>query len=159
MTVTMIETPVLIVGGGGCGLTLSSILSNYGIEHTLIEKHDSTSRLPKAHYLNQRSMEVFRKHDLVDEIIELGTPARYMSKVAWVSSLGGDGPLDQKVIHTIPSFGQDVTSEVYKYYRYGSKKEPGKNDVFLTVADNVKLAVVTLPNGQETCRRCDLSQS
>lgn len=48
-----IEGPVVIVAGGGCGLTLSSFLSKYGIDHVLVERHTSTSVLPKAHYINQ----------------------------------------------------------------------------------------------------------
>jgi 2,4-dichlorophenol 6-monooxygenase len=50
-----LEVPVLIVGGGGCGLSASLFLSNLGVEHLLVERHSSTSQLPKAHYLNQRA--------------------------------------------------------------------------------------------------------
>jgi 2,4-dichlorophenol 6-monooxygenase len=38
-----IKVTVLIVGGGGCGLTASNMLSNLGVEHVLIEKHSDTS--------------------------------------------------------------------------------------------------------------------
>ncbi|KEF53432.1 uncharacterized protein A1O9_10407 [Exophiala aquamarina CBS 119918] len=85
----MIDIPVVIVGGGGCGLSLSCFLSNYGIEHVLLEKHHDTSVLPKAHYLNQRSMEIFRLHNLEDELRNKSCPARYMSQIAWMSTLGG----------------------------------------------------------------------
>ncbi|NLY64851.1 MAG: hypothetical protein GX070_07845 [Alcaligenaceae bacterium] len=34
---TDIQVPVLIVGGGGCGLTTSIALSNLGIKSLLIE--------------------------------------------------------------------------------------------------------------------------
>lgn len=112
------EVPVIIVGGGGCGLTLSSLLSDYGVNHILFERHDSTSRLPKAHYLNQRSMEVLRQHHMEEEILEKGSPLWNMSKVAWQSSLGGDGPLDRKVIHTFTSFGGDDGSAKAEMYRY-----------------------------------------
>jgi 2,4-dichlorophenol 6-monooxygenase len=54
--VSDIEVPVLIVGGGGCGLSSSIFLSDLGVDHLLIERHEGTSNLPKAHYLNQRSM-------------------------------------------------------------------------------------------------------
>ena len=47
-----LEVPVLVVGGGGCGLTSSILLSDMGVEHLLVERHESTSILPKAHYLN-----------------------------------------------------------------------------------------------------------
>ncbi|KAF2490671.1 hypothetical protein BU16DRAFT_595162 [Lophium mytilinum] len=111
------EFPVVIVGGGGCGLTLSSLLSDYNVEHVLFERHDATSRLPKAHYLNQRSMEVLRQHHMESEILEKGSPLWNMSQVAWQSSLGGDGPLDRKVIHKFTSFGGDDGSIKAESYR------------------------------------------
>lgn len=59
-----IETPVLICGGGGAGLSLSVFLSAQGIASMLVERHETTSNLPKAHYLNQRTMEIFREHGM-----------------------------------------------------------------------------------------------
>jgi hypothetical protein len=44
----------------------SIFLSSHGVEHLLVERHDSTSNLPKAHYLNQRTMEIFRQHAVAD---------------------------------------------------------------------------------------------
>ena len=52
------ETPVLIVGGGGAGLICSMLLSTLGVEHLLVSALPSTSILPKAHVLNQRTMEI-----------------------------------------------------------------------------------------------------
>jgi 2,4-dichlorophenol 6-monooxygenase len=112
------EVPVVIIGGGGCGLTTSSMLSDYGIEHYLFERHESTSQLPKAHYLNQRSMEVLRQHNMHEEIVEKSSPLWNISQVAWASSLGGDGPLDRKVIHKFTSFGGDDGSAKAEAYRY-----------------------------------------
>src|SRR5215470_3626741 len=52
------EVPVLIVGGGGAGLTASMLLARQGVEHLLVSARPQTSDLPKAHVLNQRAMEV-----------------------------------------------------------------------------------------------------
>ncbi|EHK17937.1 uncharacterized protein TRIVIDRAFT_57842 [Trichoderma virens Gv29-8] len=112
-----IEVPVLIVGGGGCGLTLSCFLSDYGIDHVLVEKHLSTSILPKAHYLNQRTMEILRAHNMVDEILHKTCPPRYMSQVAWQTSLGGDGPTDRKIIHKMECFGGHRGTEFAESYK------------------------------------------
>lgn len=88
-----LSVPVLIVGGGGCGLAASLFLSDLGIDHLLVERHTSTSHLPKAHYLNQRTMEIFRQHGIADSVYEVGTPREMFSQVRWRTSLGGDGPL------------------------------------------------------------------
>lgn len=105
--------PVLIIGGGGCGLTTSLLLSDFGIDHLLIERHASTSLLPKAHYLNQRTMEVFRQHGVADSIYAVGTPMANMSKVRWRTTLGGDGPLDGKTFYEIDAFGGGKVAPLY----------------------------------------------
>jgi len=99
------EVPVLIIGGGGCGLSASIFLSNLGVEHLVVERHASTSLLPKAHYLNQRTMEAFRQHGVADAILAVGAPIEKFGKVRWTTSMGGDGPLDQRVIHEMDAFG------------------------------------------------------
>lgn len=108
-----LEVPVLIVGGGGCGLTSSLLLSDLGVDHLLIERHAGTSILPKAHYLNQRTMEIFRQHGVADAIYAVGTPMHQMSKVRWRTSLGGDGPLDGKTFYEIDAFGGGKVAPIY----------------------------------------------
>ncbi|EHI10434.1 FAD-dependent oxidoreductase [Mycolicibacterium thermoresistibile] len=100
-----LTVPVLVVGGGGCGLTTSILLSSHGIQHHLVEQHSGTSPLPKAHYLNQRTMEVFRQYGLADSIYAVGTPPKNMGRTRWVTSLGGDGELDARTLFTLESFG------------------------------------------------------
>jgi FAD binding domain len=51
----MERVPVLIVGGGGAGLTASMLLTGLDVEHVLINSRPGTSELPKAHVLNQRA--------------------------------------------------------------------------------------------------------
>ena len=121
-----VVVPIIIVGGGGCGLTLSSFLSNYGIEHVLIEKHQGTSVLPKAHYLNQRTMETLRNQNMVDEILRRTCPPRHMSQVAWQTSLGGEGPMDRKVIHKFECFGGNDGTEYSESYKQVSLATLGR---------------------------------
>ena len=40
--------PVLIVGGGGAGLTASMLLAREGVEHLLVSARAHTSDLPKV---------------------------------------------------------------------------------------------------------------
>ncbi|KIW56396.1 hypothetical protein PV05_05061 [Exophiala xenobiotica] len=112
-----IDVPVVIVGGGSCGLSLSIFLSNQGVQHVLFERHPSTSILPKAHIINQRTMEIFRQHGIADEIIAQGTPPRQLSQVVWQTSLAGDGPLDRKVLGTIHTWGCKQGTETNATYQ------------------------------------------
>ncbi|GKZ39888.1 hypothetical protein AbraIFM66950_001485, partial [Aspergillus brasiliensis] len=125
-----IETPVVIVGGGGCGLTLSCFLSNYGVAHVLLEKHTTTSILPKAHYLNQRTMEILRNHDLVKEILQKTCPPRHMSQVAWQTSLGGSGLVDRQVIHKFGCFGGNNGTEFAESYKRDAPLRSGNLPLF-----------------------------
>jgi 2,4-dichlorophenol 6-monooxygenase len=92
-------------------------LSNYGIDHVLIERHTGTSVLPKAHYLNQRTMEILQAHNMVDEILQKTCPPRHMSQVAWQTSLGGSDRLDRQLIHKIECFGGDGGSPYAQSYK------------------------------------------
>jgi 2,4-dichlorophenol 6-monooxygenase len=51
-----LQVPILIVGGGGAGLTASMLLSQLGLETLLVNAQPTTSILPKAHVLNQKTM-------------------------------------------------------------------------------------------------------
>ena len=111
---SIIDTPVLIVGGGGCGLSSSIFLSNHGVEHLLVERHPGTAILPKAHYLNQRTMEVYRQHGIADAIYEVGCPIEKFGQIRWMTSLGGDGPLDRREIHRMDAFGGNSLRDRYE---------------------------------------------
>jgi len=87
---TEMHIPVLIVGGGGAGLTASMLLSTYGVDSLLISRSPHTSRLPKAHVLNQRTMEIFTEVGVADAIYERGTPPENMKATAWYAGLSGD---------------------------------------------------------------------
>ncbi|WP_435651409.1 FAD-dependent monooxygenase [Kitasatospora purpeofusca] len=71
-------TPVLIVGGGPVGLTLSLLLSAHRVPHLLVEAHRGTSLHPKARGVSARSMEIFRSLGLEEEIRRAGLPASHV---------------------------------------------------------------------------------
>ncbi|MFJ4798908.1 FAD-dependent monooxygenase [Kitasatospora purpeofusca] len=71
-------TPVLIVGGGPVGLTLSLLLSAHRVRHLLVEARPGTSLHPKARGVSARSMEIFRSLGLEEEIRRAGLPASHV---------------------------------------------------------------------------------
>ncbi|RAE89854.1 FAD-binding monooxygenase, partial [Burkholderia multivorans] len=85
-----IEVPVLIIGGGGAGLSASMNLSKLGVDHLLVSSLPYTSKLPKAHVLNQRTMEIFEELGVAPAIEERSTPAENMKSTGWYAGLVGD---------------------------------------------------------------------
>ena len=54
------DVPVIIVGGGPVGLTLSILLSRLGVDSLLVERRSGPTTHPQAHFINNRTNEVFR---------------------------------------------------------------------------------------------------
>jgi 2,4-dichlorophenol 6-monooxygenase len=106
--------PVLIIGGGGSGLTSSVLLSDLGIDSLLIERRPNASHMPKAGAHNQRSMEIFRRHDIAEDIQRAGAPAENRTRAAWKTSLGGEGPLDRRLLFSIDLNGEGEYREMYE---------------------------------------------
>lgn len=100
-----IDTPVLIVGGGGCGLTSSIFLSRLGVRSLLVERHPAPGRLPKARYISQRTMEILRQFGVADSVYARSMPLAHIAHIRWCTSLAGDGPLDRRTFYRIESFG------------------------------------------------------
>ena len=105
MTNVDVTVPVLIVGGGGAGLTASMLLSTLGVESLLVNARPTTSTLPKAHVLNLRSMEVLRDVGVADRITAVGTPPQNMAASAWYVGLAGPQPEHGRRLAKIESWG------------------------------------------------------
>ncbi|WP_160311547.1 FAD-dependent monooxygenase [Streptacidiphilus melanogenes] len=73
------ETSVLVVGGGPVGLTLSCLLSAQRVDNVLVEAHRATSPHPKARGVSARSMEIFRRIGIEEEVRKAGLPAEHVS--------------------------------------------------------------------------------
>jgi len=86
---TDLETPVLVVGGGGAGLTASMLLSGLGVPSLLVSALATTSVLPKAHVLNQRTMEILSDAGVADAIYARGTPRASMSHTGFYAGFAG----------------------------------------------------------------------
>jgi len=108
-----VEVPVLIVGGGGAGLTASMLLSQLGVESLLVSAWPSTSILPKAHVLSPRTMEIFCDVGVADEIYAKGTPAQNMQATGWYAGLAGPHDGYGREIGRLEAWGGGYTDPDY----------------------------------------------
>jgi 2-polyprenyl-6-methoxyphenol hydroxylase-like FAD-dependent oxidoreductase len=67
-TTSIATTAVLIVGAGPAGLVTAIELARQGVRPLVIERHPSTSIFPRATGVSTRSMEIFRRFGIDDEI-------------------------------------------------------------------------------------------
>ncbi len=104
-----IRVPVLIIGGGGTGLTASMLLSQLGVETWLASALPTTSVLPKAHVLNQRAMEILGDVGLADEIYERGTPRENMKATAFYAGFAGPTADHGRLLHKMECWGAGYT--------------------------------------------------
>lgn len=85
----MIETPVLIVGGGPVGLSLAVELGSRQVPCVLIEQSEGTIGTPKMNEVNVRTMEFCRRWGVADEVMQCPFPEDFPLDVAVVTKLGG----------------------------------------------------------------------
>jgi 2-polyprenyl-6-methoxyphenol hydroxylase-like FAD-dependent oxidoreductase len=86
---SVIETPVLIVGGGPVGLSLAVELGWRGVPCILIEQSDGRIGTPKMNEVNVRTMEFCRRWGIADKVMSCPFPDDFPMDVAVVSKLGG----------------------------------------------------------------------
>lgn len=80
---------MLIVGGGPAGLTTATALAQYGVEHVLVNKYEGTAHTPRAHIVNQRTVEIMRHLGCEDNLLAVATPQEMMRHNLWVENLMG----------------------------------------------------------------------
>jgi 2-polyprenyl-6-methoxyphenol hydroxylase-like FAD-dependent oxidoreductase len=86
----VIRTPVLIAGGGPVGMTLALVLAHYGVGSILVERNETTTRHPKREITNARSMELFRRIGLADQLRAVAVPESQPFDVSWITTLAGE---------------------------------------------------------------------
>ena len=108
------DVDVLIVGGGGAGLTASMLLSNLGVDHLLVSALPTTSVLPKAHVLNQRTMEILEDAGVAGAIEARSTPAANMAASAFYAGLAGPTADHGRLIAKIECWGAGGDDENWR---------------------------------------------
>ncbi|WP_040835993.1 FAD-dependent oxidoreductase [Nocardia brevicatena] len=100
----VVETDVLIAGAGPAGATAAALLSTYGIDNIMLNKHGGVANSPRAHITNQRAMEVLRDLGLEHQAIRHATPQRLMGEHVYATSLAGNELGRLRTWYTHPHF-------------------------------------------------------
>ena len=106
--------PVLIVGGGGAGLTASMLLAREGVEHLVVSARPGTSDLPKAHVLNLRAMEVLEDVGAAAAIAGRSTPAEQMAATAYYAGFAGPDPDYGRRLARLECWGAGGEDELWR---------------------------------------------
>ena len=100
-------TPVLIAGGGPVGMTLALELAHRGVRSLLVEQNSTTTRHPKMDLTNGRSMELFRRLGIADELRAAGVPSNEPLDIVWVTS--ATGQVLHRFAYPSPDTQRDLT--------------------------------------------------
>jgi 2-polyprenyl-6-methoxyphenol hydroxylase-like FAD-dependent oxidoreductase len=85
----MIETPVLIVGGGPVGISLAIDLAWRGIDCTLLEEGDGSVDHPRLGIILTRTMEFCRRWGIVDRVYNCGFNPDYKLDIVYCTDMSG----------------------------------------------------------------------
>ncbi|KAK5102745.1 hypothetical protein LTS08_003545 [Lithohypha guttulata] len=102
----VLQGTVLIAGGGPVGLLLARVLSFYGVRSILFERNKTTTSWPKMDLTNARSMELFRKIGLADDLRRQGVPPHLDQHVLISSGLSVKEPLTRWDLPGVDKFRQ-----------------------------------------------------
>jgi 2-polyprenyl-6-methoxyphenol hydroxylase-like FAD-dependent oxidoreductase len=83
-------TGILIVGAGPAGLTLAIDLAQRGVPCHVVEATEDRPVNPRCNTTSARSMEIFRRLGLADEIRRAGLPGDYPTSIQYRTTLDGE---------------------------------------------------------------------
>lgn len=84
-----IETEVLVVGAGLAGASTALLLARSGIDTMLISRAPWVADSPRAHIVNQRTMEVMRAIGLEQACYDVATPGALMANHVMMTAVNG----------------------------------------------------------------------
>ncbi|PYI03079.1 hypothetical protein BO78DRAFT_375874 [Aspergillus sclerotiicarbonarius CBS 121057] len=142
------DVPVLIVGGGPCGLLLAYLLAQLGVRSLLCERYPTRLDAPKAHALSPRSLELCRQYGLdVNEIRNAGTSRSEAFWVNFITHLNGKQVgrlpyehMDPEVLESTPTMIHNIPQPdfeelVAKKLLKNNLVEMRKNHSFVQLVD------------------------
>lgn len=153
-------TPVLIVGGGPAGLTLSLLLSRHGVPSLLVDKRTRPSTLPRARGIHARAMEIARSCGVEDALRAVELPIT--PGVRWHSVLSAPPARSERFSAAVDddvspceglAVAQDVLEEQLHAHAAGRPTATVRQGVELTGLevdpDRVVATVVETDGGRE----------
>jgi 2-polyprenyl-6-methoxyphenol hydroxylase-like FAD-dependent oxidoreductase len=78
-----LQTQVLIVGGGPCGLMLANELGRRNVRALVLDQKPGTAFNPQANATQARTMEHYRRLGFADEVRSLGMPEDFPTDIAY----------------------------------------------------------------------------
>ena len=118
------RVPVLIVGAGAAGLSLSLLLRQQGVASVLVERRPDVSWFPRARNLNFRTLEVFRGLGLEPEVIAAGSHvSRMFRKETLASPDREEFPAVDQAVHIV-DHPELLTPEPVMWHCPQSRLEP-----------------------------------
>ena len=84
----ILNSEVVIVGGGPFGLMLAIELGRRNVTTLLYDAKKGTAYNPQANATQARTMEYFRRLGIANEIRSLGMPADYPTDIAYFTRYG-----------------------------------------------------------------------
>src|SRR5882762_10482190 len=84
------DVRVVIVGAGPAGLAAALQLGRANIPTLLLERRKSTSTHPRGHYINARTMELFRQWGIDQQVYDAGLPLELSLGFGWVTRIAGE---------------------------------------------------------------------
>src|ERR1700743_2315791 len=77
------DNPVTVVGAGPAGLVTSLLLSQHQVRHALVERYPTMAHTPRAHIINQRTVEILRDLGLEEGFHDVAMSWDLMTNTVW----------------------------------------------------------------------------
>src|ERR1700751_579782 len=135
------DAQVLIVGAGPTGLTLAIDLGRRGVRTLVIEQKDAPQFLPKMERCNARTMEIYRRMGIVDQVRAAGLPARCPMDIFVVLSL-----LEPPLVHHEHPSVAEARAQIAKSEDGSQPLEPYQLISQYTLEPLLKSIADTLPS-------------
>jgi 2-polyprenyl-6-methoxyphenol hydroxylase-like FAD-dependent oxidoreductase len=135
------DTQVLIVGAGPTGLTLAIDLGRRGVPCTIIEQKEAPQFLPKMERCNARTMEIYRRIGIVDQVRAAGLPAHCPMDIFIVLSL-----VEPPLVHHVHPSVAEAKARIAKSEDASEPLEPYQLISQYTLEPLLKSIAETLPS-------------